>query len=48
MDSDHQPDAPPVFHRSRRGTTEGKTPGARMIKRYIAREIYKTLPKTIN
>jgi len=33
-----------------RRTSEGKTKGeiARMLKRYIAREIYKTLPTTIN
>ena len=33
-----------------RRTTEGKTTGeiARMLKRYIAREVYKTLPKTVS
>jgi hypothetical protein len=32
-----------------RRTAEGKTTGeiARMLKRYIAREVYKTLPTTI-
>lgn len=33
-----------------RRTDEGKTMGeiARMLKRYIAREVYKALPTTIN
>jgi transposase len=40
----------PTKHYIARRTAEGKTMGeiARMLKRYIAREIYKTIPKTIN
>lgn len=43
----HQPTRNYVAKRTAEGTAEGKTMGeiARMLRRYIAREIYKTLPR---